>query len=835
MSKMINFAIDLGTTNSLIAKFDRGQVEVYKNPNGFKETLPSVVGFRNDRTLIGDQVRRFAEKDPKNVASRFKRKMGTTEAIRIQSLNGSKTPVELSAYVLKELKSFVHSGESVEAAVITIPASFDTVQSNATKEAGLAAGFKQVVLLQEPIAASLAYANKEKSDGLRNSEWIVYDLGGGTFDVALVRILEGELTVVDHEGDNYLGGSDFDALLVEKVVAPEISRRGRFDDLLAQMKSESGRHSRLWNTLLNKAEEAKIELSARTSADIDLDLIDLKDDDGKTIDSLLTVTRSEFEGLIKDAVDDTAEMMRKILTRNSLQPGDLKFILMVGGSTYIPYVRKRIEELMGIPVNTAIDPTNAIVVGAAYFAGAREMKPDDGATKAPLNKHNIKIRISYNRTSQEAEETFMAKVEGNIAGLSYRIYSEDGAFDSGLKAVSNRIAEDLPLRLGAFNLFRFKILDAQSNPVDVGFDLIEIAQGRYSVAGQMLPDDICLVKDSLAKKDTILERVFPRNAVLPAKSQTIQVQAAKTITKNSDEEILIVVVEGPEEKHHTTNKRIGSLVISGKQLTRDLIKGSDIELSFQMSESRDLTVSALLTTTGQEFSQIFKPASRHVEPKLLARDILKLENQIQAEIDEADAKGNDEVTGRLNHLLSQVQDLIVESGGLSGDDVTDDRFKLEDKTRRVAQAMFDLGAPKRLDAAKVAYYEEKELTSAVVHEHGNDREKQKLREIFNREQAFIHSTNPERIGAETTNLGRIRFQILMRLPEFLVSMFEGLVERRVSMNDQAQAKQFIEHGRRLVQTQSWDDLRQVISCLWDLLPDANDDEASQYRLYTGIV
>ena len=151
MSKMINFSIDLGTTNSLIAKFEKGRVGVFKNPNGFKETLPSVVAFRNDRILVGDQARTYAEKDPKGVASRFKRKMGTTETIKLSS--GSKTPVELSGFVLKELKNFVHSGEQVEAAVITVPASFDTVQSNATKEAGFAAGFKHVVLLQEPIAA----------------------------------------------------------------------------------------------------------------------------------------------------------------------------------------------------------------------------------------------------------------------------------------------------------------------------------------------------------------------------------------------------------------------------------------------------------------------------------------------------------------------------------------------------------------------------------------------------------------------------------------------------------------------------------------------------------
>ena len=124
---------------------------------------------------------------------------------QIKAINSSKSPVELSAFVLKELKSFVHTGEIPKSVVITIPASFDTVQSNATKEAGIQAGFKQVLLLQEPIAASLAFANKGKAEDLRNSQWIVYDLGGGTFDVALIRIVEGELKVIDHEGDNYLG------------------------------------------------------------------------------------------------------------------------------------------------------------------------------------------------------------------------------------------------------------------------------------------------------------------------------------------------------------------------------------------------------------------------------------------------------------------------------------------------------------------------------------------------------------------------------------------------------------------------------------------------------
>jgi molecular chaperone DnaK len=831
MGKMINFAIDLGTTNSLIAKFEKGHVEVFKNPSTFKETLPSVVAFRNDRILVGDAARNYVAKDPKRVAGRFKRKMGTTETLKLSG--GSKTPVELSAYVLKELKNFVHSGEQVEAAVITIPASFDTVQSNATKEAGLAAGFKSVVLLQEPIAASLAYANKEKTLDLSNSQWMVYDLGGGTFDVALVKIVEGELTVVDHEGDNYLGGSDFDAAIVEQIIVPQIAERGKFTDLLAQMKSDNGRYNILWHILLQKAEDAKIELSSKTSAEIDLGMIDLEDEDGKALDTLLTITRSEFENVIRPEVDSTAEMMKKILTRNSLQPIDLSFVLMVGGGAYIPYVRKRIEELMGLTVNTSIDPTNAIAVGAAYFAGTREFSAKNSAKSKPSNDRNLKIKTVYNRSSQESEEIFTAKFDGKVDGLFYRIKNYDGSFDSGLKALSARISEDLPLRDGEYNLFTFGVFDDENNLIDVGFDSIQIAQGRYSVAGQMLPDDICLVTDDIANKDTRLRKIFSKNGILPSKSKA-SVEVAKTIIKDTLDEIKIVIVEGAFDKHSSTNKPIGNLIVSGSQISRDLIRGTEIDLTFEISESRDLTVSAYLNGTGQEFSQVFKGDLRHVEPPILAREVLDLEKRIQDEADEASNLGNQAAADGLEKLLTDVQSLMAKCGSLSDDDATDDRFKLEDQKRKLAEKVFELTSSKRLDAAKTNYASVKLKVAELVFENGNDKEKHQLREILARETTFISSSSPERIASVTEELEGLRFRILSRMPDFLVGMFEHLVEKRASMNDQMQANQLIDAGRREIASQSWDDLRQINGRLWELMPNDVQD-ADDMRLYTGIV
>lgn len=832
MSNMINFGIDLGTSNSLIAKFDKGHVEVFKNPSGFKESLPSIVGFRNDRTLIGDQARAYLVRDAKSVVSRFKRKMGTSESFQIKSLNTSKTPVELSAYILKELKCFVQTGEELDSAVITIPASFDSLQSNATKEAGLAAGFKNVVLLQEPIAASLAYANKEKNIDLKNSQWLVYDLGGGTFDAALVRIVEGELTVMDHEGDNYLGGTDFDALLVEKLIVPELARRGKFDDLLNQMKSQSGRYNQLWYTLLGKAEEAKVDLSAKTSTEIDLGTINVEDDDGNAIDSFITITRSEFEGIIKDLVEGSIDMVKKILTRNSLQPKDLKFILAVGGSTYIPYVRKRVQEVLGIDINTSIDPTNAIAVGAAYFAGTKE-KSHASEQKTKNSNSPLKIRTSYNKTSQELEEPFTAKIEGSTTGMQYRIVADDGSFDSGLKKLGSRVLEDLPLREGAYNLFTFKIIDAQGSAVPIDVGSIQIAQGRYSVAGQMLPEDISLVIDDLATNDTRLIHVFGKNTVLPAKNKLTR-EIARTVVKGSADPVRIMVVEGPSNRHASTNKPIGMLIITGKQIARDLIKGTEVDLKFTMSESRDLTVSAYLNGTDQEFSQIFNPKMREVSTAVLATETLQIETKLQEEIDDAKNNGQRNVASGLEKTLAGIQRLMGEMAELSEDDVTDKKFQLEDRKRELAREMYELTSGKRLEQARKDYQEAKSETAELVHESGNDRERNQLKDVINREATFISSNIPEKIQAETQNLNRIKWGILFRTPDFLKGIFQHFNERRPAMNDQIQATQLAESGKRAIAREDWDELRQIVNRLWDLLP-AEQQNTEDMRMFTGLV
>jgi molecular chaperone DnaK len=490
MENTINFGIDLGTTNSAIAKFIKGEVIIFSNPQDYgRNTLPSVVSYKKDKIIVGNKAKEFLEKDPKSVVGVFKRKMGTAESFKIKSINESKTPIELSAQVLKELKTFVNTGDNLDAVVITIPASFDTIQSNATKEAGIQAGFKQVVLLQEPIAASLAYANMKKEREMKDGQWLVYDLGGGTFDVALIQIKDGEMKVLDHEGDNFLGGADFDQMIVEKFVIPKISEEYNFSNLEDEMKSASGKFNAKYYVLLRRAEEAKITLSSKTSSEIVVD--GFEDEDGKEVDMEITITRSEFNDLIKSNIDGTIEMIKQILTRNSLKPSDLQFNLMVGGSTYIPYVRSRVEEVLQIPVNCEIDPTTAVAVGAAYYAATKPKELEKSIVK---KQTPISIRTSYHKASKEKEELFSARVTGNIDGLSYRITRHDGGFDSGLKKLTERISEDLPLVDSAFNFFSFVVYDSQNNMVETDIEPIGINSG-FGISGQPIPEDICLEVD----------------------------------------------------------------------------------------------------------------------------------------------------------------------------------------------------------------------------------------------------------------------------------------------------------------------------------------------------
>lgn len=823
MDSAINLGIDLGTTNSAVAKFVKGEVTVFNNPLDYgRATLPSVILYRKNKIVVGSKAKEYLEKEPKSVACNFKRKMGTSESFQIKSIGESKTPIELSSQIIKELKTFVNTNDTLDAAVITVPASFDLIQSNATKEAGSQAGFKQVVLLQEPIAASLAYANMKKTNDLTDGQWLVYDLGGGTFDVALVKIANGEMKIIDHEGNNFLGGTDFDQLIVEKLIIPKLNTEYSFENLEDDLKSASGKYNAKYYVLLRRAEEAKIRLSAVSCAEIIVD--GFEDDNGNNVDIEISITRTEFNELVKSSIDETIEMIKKILTRNSLTNNDLQFTLMVGGSTYIPFVRQRVEEILQVPVNCEIDPTTAIAVGAAYYAATKQKEVSkSGRTK---EKTSVSVKTAYNRSSKEKEELFSARIKGNTEGLFYKITRHDGGFDTGLKKLMERISEDLPLVENAYNFFTFTIYDSQNNVIETDLETIGINSG-FGISGQPLPEDICLEIDDYDNPGkTRLLLVFPRNMVLPTK-RTLTFPLNKTIVKGStDEAIRVNVLQGSHDSLPESNKVLGYILITGKNLARDVFKGSDIEITVSLSESQDTTVSVYLNMADQEFKETFNPKVRHTPVELLKEQVKDLSKKLEEEIKLATEKEDYESASKLNKLRKEMEEVSLETESLMIDDVTDKKYQLENKKRKIAQEIDNATKGKRISIASDAYFEKKKQCEQLLNENGNDYERKSFNSIASQEKVFFSTNSPIKIQEKTDELQSIISTIRWRTPEFLIDIFTWLLKVQPKMNNQIQAKSLIEAGHFATNSKNWERLREVNFGLLDLLPKDAREEAS---------
>ena len=491
---------------------------------------------------------------------------------------------------------------------------------------------------------------------------------------------------------------------------------------------------------------------------------------------------------------------------------------MVGGSTFIPYVRKRVEEVLQIPINCDIDPTTAVSIGAAFYAGTKQ-KSLEAKGSAKKKNVNIKVKAAYQKVTQEGEEFFAAKIDGNTEGLFYKITREDGGFNTGLKPLKKQIQEDLPLVENAYNFFTLTIYDAQNNVIETDAEPIGIAQGKVGVAGQPLPNDICLEVDDVETGRTRLELLFQKNTILPLR-RTITKSLNKTIVKGSSDEVLRVnLLEGSHLSLPEANLSIGYMEITGRQIIRDISKGSDIEITVEMSESRDLTISAYLSMADQEFKEIFNPKERHLPVDVLIEQVDELSEKLDTEIQEAESREDYETAKKLSDVRKRMADVTTQASDLTNDDVTDKRYQLEDKKRKIAQEIDNATKDKRVQVAKAEYFEVKERCFELLNEHGNDYERKIFKDIVSQESAFLASQSPMKIQEWTDQLQAITMQVLWRTPQFLVLIFKDLVQNhRTQFNDQNQAKSLIEAGKFAIQSENWDRLGEINQGLINLLP-----------------
>ena len=359
MGKIIG--IDLGTTNSCVAVMEGGQPVVIVNSDGAR-TTPSVVGFaKNGERLIGETAKRQAITNPDNTISSIKRHMGENYKVNIEGKAYS--PQEISAMVLQKLKADAESylGETVSEAVITVPAYFNDAQRQATKDAGRIAGLDVKRIINEPTSAALAYGLDNESE----QKIMVYDLGGGTFDVSIIEIGGGVIEVLSTNGNTHLGGDDFDQRIIDYLVA-EFKKAEGMD--LSKDKMAMQR-------LKEAAEKAKKELSTVTTTNINLPFITMNQDGPKHLD--VTLSRAKFDELTADLVDSTMGPVRQALSDAGLSASEIDKVLLVGGSTRIPAVQEAVKKYTGKEPFKGINPDECVAVGAAIQGG--KLAGDEGA------------------------------------------------------------------------------------------------------------------------------------------------------------------------------------------------------------------------------------------------------------------------------------------------------------------------------------------------------------------------------------------------------------------------------------------------------------------------
>ncbi|MBU4691221.1 molecular chaperone DnaK [Mycoplasma zalophi] len=354
MAKEIILGIDLGTTNSVVSIIDETkQPKVLESPTG-KRTTPSVVSFKNSEIIVGEVAKRQLETNPDAIAS-IKRLMGTSQTVKANSKEYK--PEEISAMILSYMKDYAEKkiGHAVQKAVITVPAYFDNAQREATKNAGKIAGLDVVRIINEPTAAALAFGmDKDKS---KNQKLLVFDLGGGTFDVSVLEMEEGTFDVLSTSGDNHLGGDDWDNKIVNWIVS-EIKKEHNYDPTNDKMAMAR---------LKEEAEKAKITLSGSSVATISLPFLAVTETGPINVE--LSLKRSDFEKMTEDLLERVKKPIYDALNEAKLETSDLDEVLLVGGSTRMPAVQELVEKTLNKKANHSINPDEVVSIGAAIQGG----------------------------------------------------------------------------------------------------------------------------------------------------------------------------------------------------------------------------------------------------------------------------------------------------------------------------------------------------------------------------------------------------------------------------------------------------------------------------------
>lgn len=823
-NSVIKIGIDLGTTNSEIAINNGGKAEIIKNALQ-DEYTPSVFGIdKAANKVVGRKAydklyKSSSEEEFNNNKAEIKRLMGTGETVHFDRLDADLTPEEISAEILKSLKEDVtrkYPEFPSVAAVITVPAYFSSLQAEATKRAGQLAGYKYVVLLQEPIAAAMAYG----FDNTENQNWLVYDLGGGTFDVALISSKDGILNVLGHSGDNFLGGKDFDWKVVDEVIKPAILEKFKFKGF----DRSSEKYRSIFARLKAIAEAAKIELSQYDKTTIEIEDIG-KDDDGNDVYISVNLTRAQFEELIKPQVNKTVDLAKKTLKESGVPSTSISRIVLVGGPTQIPFVRQTLEQEFKLKIDSSIDPLTVVARGACIFGLSQRIPQEVLLESHESDASEKKVNLFYESMTSEDEQTVTGKIDelaDSDSDYFIQIQSDSGMYTSSkIKLRNGKFFDTVSIEKGATNVYWLYLFDDSGNTIPLFPESFSVTHG-LSVSGSPIPHEIGVVYakkgiDNGFQLTEVCDPYFEKNSTPPLK-ESKNYRTVKKLFKGKDNNLPIKVYEG-DSSNPQNNQIITTLQIDGKKLPYDLPENTDIDISISVDESRTVLVEVYipsielsLNARADSYAQAINTAELEKELATQRERLKKIESSVSPK--------------EYEKLENSVDELANNVKNASND--TDDKSKAERDLRDLKSTLDKVESEKELPQLKIELEEvlsdAEQFSNALDDESEKEQSLEQISTLRSEGEKAIRSEDKTMLVRVIEQVRQVAMRALIQNPAIWVWQLNEIKQRQNELSNQTDGEYYINKADQAIESGDVEELQRCVRSLLDLLPEDTQEE-----------
>lgn len=817
----LDFGIDLGTTNSVVAKLEGMDRRIVKNQLG-QECTPSVVWVdKKQRIITGQKAKERQESnESNNIAYEFKQHMGKDWQFSFSNSGNSMRPDDLSAEILKTLRESaeLNSKDPFRGAVITVPADFEVPQNNMTMKAAEIAGFEYFPLLQEPVAAALAYGYESEQD---NVYWLVYDLGGGTFDTALINMRDGMFNVVNHLGDNRLGGQKIDWLIVEELLIPAVQKTFNLSNIYVGNDDCSG----LIATLKNAAEKAKISLSGSLDS-IDIEIPILRGVNNELYqDFEFELKSSDVERFADPIIDRTLRKCKQMLEDKRLGAANIEKILLVGGPTQMPYLRERLADTkdgLGISLEFNKDPLTVVAEGAAIFAGTQRVESSEAFT---ATNSTIKLQVEYEASGSDTEPPVAGKIVGEPKD-EYKNYtvefvntSSQPEWRSGKIGLSpdGSFSADLWAEKGCENVFKIELYNDKATRVATSPESISYRVG-VSFAEIPLTHSIGV---ALVTNEVIW--FANKGEPLPVRQRNI-LRTAKNLHRGDTQVLRVSIVEGESERADR-NQLLGSLEINSDGNDRDLPIGSELEILVKVSESRVLTAQVYIPILDKEYEVVFDYSTygNNSSFEKLSAEFNDQKERL-ATYESAVNESNHNASKALqkiysNRMVQEVEEYL-KSAERNVDSVERCHTRLRELMMTLDEVEDFLLWPSLVEEAQKEIKAERDIINNEIWEATNE-EKEMVEHLTKQIDKAIHDENEELLRKSIGELDRIGMMIVMRHDGWWMAQFEQIKEKQDILEEPESAQNWISQSQRAIQEGNSESLRSSVRQLWAMLP--NDD------------